>query len=169
MSTMTMSWYSSAASFTTSASPTAINGSKSTAPMGAARFLREHGVQEARVTTAWQAIALHTSIGLAHKFGAEQAITQMGIAEDIVGADSHLLPSGADRVHASWPRHDLGYALTELIADQVEANPGTTFDDLSPPSASADVSNETRWTWFRVLGAAGGMTNPVRAAVPSRE
>jgi len=37
----------------------------------AARFLRDHGVQEARVTTAWQAIALHTSIGLAHKFGAE--------------------------------------------------------------------------------------------------
>src|SRR5258705_9931886 len=68
----------------------------------AARFLRDHGVQEARVTTVWQAIALHTSIGLAHKFGAEQAITPMGIAADIVGADIHRLPSGfPDRVHAS--------------------------------------------------------------------
>ena len=79
---------------------------------------------EARVTTVWQAIALHTSAGLAHRFGAEQAITHLGIGADIVGADKHMLPSGfADRVHASWPRHDLGYALAELIAAQVEANP----------------------------------------------
>ncbi|PXX10301.1 HD domain-containing protein [Mycolicibacterium moriokaense] len=90
----------------------------------AARFLRDHGVQDARVTTVWQAIALHTSIGLAHKFGAEQAVTQMGISTDIVGTDRHLLPEGfADRVHTKWPRHDLGYALTEVIARQVEANP----------------------------------------------
>src|ERR1700758_1323310 len=90
----------------------------------AARFLRDHGVQDARVSTVWQAIALHTSIGLAHKFGAEQAVAQMGISADIVGTGRHMLPPGfADQVHASWPRHDLGYALAELIAGQVEANP----------------------------------------------
>src|ERR1700757_1583245 len=83
----------------------------------AARFLRDHGVQDARVTTVWQAIALHTSIGLGHKFGAEQAIAQMGISADIVGTDRQMLPPGfADRVHSSWPRHDLGYTLAELIA-----------------------------------------------------
>ena len=71
-------------------------------------------MQEARVTTVWQAIALHTSVGLAHKFGAEQAIAQMGISADIVGTDRDMLPPGfAERVHASWPRHDLGYALAE--------------------------------------------------------
>ena len=42
----------------------------------------------------------------------------MSIAADIVGADRHLLPTGfADQVHASWPRHNLGYALAEVIAD----------------------------------------------------
>src|SRR6476646_9619876 len=45
----------------------------------AARFLRDRGTSEARVTTVWQAIALHTSVGLAHRFGTEQAITHMGI------------------------------------------------------------------------------------------
>src|SRR4051794_33677708 len=50
----------------------------------AARFLRDNQVSEARVTTVWQAIALHTSVGRAHKFGAEQAIAQMGIGADIV-------------------------------------------------------------------------------------
>jgi hypothetical protein len=128
----------------------------------AARFLREHGVQEARVTTAWQAIALHTSIGLAHKFGAEQAITQMGIAVDIVGADKDLLPSGfADRVHASWPRHDLGYALTELIADQVEANP-----QKGPPMTFPHHLHQLMYpmrpqvTFFDVVGAAGWNDQP---------
>src|SRR6202008_859021 len=57
----------------------------------AARFLRDHGVQEARVNTVWQAIALHTSAGLAHRFGAKQAVAQMGIAADIIGADRHML------------------------------------------------------------------------------
>src|ERR1700757_114103 len=67
---------------------------------GAARFLRDHGVAEARVTTVWQAIALHTSAGLAHKFGSEQAVAQMGIAADIIGLDRQLLPPGfADDVH----------------------------------------------------------------------
>src|ERR1700758_5011735 len=46
----------------------------------AARFLRDHGVQEARVTTAWQAIALHTSIGFAPKVGGEEGLTPKGIA-----------------------------------------------------------------------------------------
>jgi hypothetical protein len=75
----------------------------------AARFLRDHGVSQARVTTVWQAIALHTSVGLAHKFGAEKAIAQLGISADVTGAERQLLPTDfAERVHESWPRHDVG-------------------------------------------------------------
>jgi HD domain len=132
----------------------------------AARFLREHGVQEARVTTVWQAIALHTSVGLAHRFGAEQAVAQMGIAVDIIGADRQALPPGfADRVHASWPRHDVGFALAELIADQVEANPAKgpplTFPghvhQLMYPTAPAV-------TWFDVVRNAGWNDQPTEAS-----
>src|SRR6202008_1223931 len=128
----------------------------------AARFLREHGVQEARVTTVWQAIALHTSVGLAHRFGAEQAVAQMGISTDIIGLDRQLLPPGfADQVHASWPRHGVGYALAELIAAQVEANPAKgpplTFPghvhQLMYPTALAV-------TWFDVVRNAGWNDQP---------
>ena len=111
----------------------------------AARFLRDHGVREARVTTVWQAIALHTSIGLAHKFGAEQAIAQMGISADIVGSDRQMLPPGfADRVHTSWPRDDVGYALAEVVARDRGGQPGKRASaDLPRPRASADVLNDT--------------------------
>lgn len=128
----------------------------------AARFLRDHGVSQARVTTVWQAIALHTSAGLAHKFGAEQAIAQLGIAADIIGAERHLLPTDfAERVHESWPRHDAGYALAEVIARQVETNPvkgpPLTFPShvhqLMYPTASAP-------TWFDLVSVAGWNDQP---------
>ena len=128
----------------------------------AARFLREHGVDQARVTTVWQAIALHTSIGLAHKFGAEQAITQLGISTDIVGTDKQLLPAGfADQVHASWPRHNLGYALAEVIAAQVEANPAKG-PHLTFPRHLHQLMHPTTpaVTWFDVVAAAGWEDQP---------
>jgi hypothetical protein len=123
----------------------------------AARFLREHGVDEARVTTVWQAIALHTSIGLAHRFGPVQAIAQLGIGADIAGNDRHMLPPDfADRVHALWPRHNLGYALAEVIAGQVEANPAK-----GPPMTFPHHLHQLIYritppiTWFDVVSAAG--------------
>lgn len=128
----------------------------------AARFLRDHGMAEARVTTVWQAIALHTSVGLAHRFGTEQAIAHLGIGADIAGNDKHLLPSGyADHVHAGWPRHDLGYALTELIADQIETNP-----QKGPPMTFPHHLHQLMYpatptvTWFDVVGAAGWNDQP---------
>ena len=124
----------------------------------AGRFLRDHGVQETRVTTVWQTIALHTSIGLAHRFGAVQAVAQMGISTDIVGSDRQMLSPGfADRVHASWPRHDAGYALAELVAGQVEDNPAKghplTFPGqlhqlmypMTPPVTYFDVVRTAGW------------------------
>jgi hypothetical protein len=116
-----------------------------------------------RVTTVWQAIALHTSVGLAHKFGAVQAVAQMGISADIVGTDREMLPPGfADRVHASWPRHDLGYALAELIARQVEANPAKGPAMTLPGHLHQLVYPTTpAVTWFDVVRTAGWKDQPV--------
>jgi hypothetical protein len=90
----------------------------------AARFLREQGLPDDRVTTVWQSIALHTSVGLGHRFGTAHAVCHSGIDLDVVGAQKELLPTGfAARVHAAWPRHNLGYALTEAIGRDTQANP----------------------------------------------
>jgi HD domain len=128
----------------------------------AARFLRDHGVAEVRVTTVWQAIALHTSGGLAHRFGAEQAIAQMGIAADIVGLERHVLPPGfADRVHAAWPRHDLGYALAGIIADQVQANPAKGPPLTFPGHVHQLIYPTTpAVTWFDMVRTAGWNDQP---------
>jgi hypothetical protein len=128
----------------------------------AARFLRDRGVQEERVVTVWQAIALHTSVGLAHRFGSVHAVTYLGIGTDIVGTDREMLPPGfADRVHASWPRHDVGYALAEVIAAQVEANPAKGHPMTFPGHLHQLLYPSTpAVTWFDVVGAAGWNDRP---------
>ncbi|MET0701110.1 MAG: phosphohydrolase [Mycobacterium sp.] len=132
----------------------------------AARFLTEHGIEAARVETAWTAIALHTSIGLAHRFGPLAAVAQMGIGTDIVGTAKQLLPEGfADRVHTAWPRHDLGYALAAVVAKQAQRNPAKAPRLTLPAHFHQlvyDIPSPT--TWFDVVEAAGWNDRPVPVA-----
>jgi hypothetical protein len=88
------------------------------------------------------------------------------------GLDRQLLPPGfADRVHASWPRHDVGYALAELIADQVEANP-VKGPPLTFPGHVHQLMYPTTpaVTWFDVVRGAGWNDQPSagRSAETSR-
>ncbi|MGV9546033.1 DUF4440 domain-containing protein [Nocardia beijingensis] len=132
----------------------------------AAEFLKSHSVDEAQVKTVWNAIALHTSDGIAHRFGPVEAVTQMGIAADILGRGSDQLSSGfADRVHAIWPRHNLGYALAEVIARQVHANPAKG-SPLNFPGHLHQLHYPTpvAVTWFDVVDAAGWNDRPLDAA-----
>lgn len=90
----------------------------------AALLLREHGMAGGAVTTVWQTIALHTSVGLGHRFGPVHAVSHAGIDLDIVGAGRDLLSASfTDRVTAAWPRLDVGFAIAEAIADDVMSDP----------------------------------------------
>ncbi|SEH53362.1 HD domain-containing protein [Mycolicibacterium rutilum] len=119
----------------------------------AVRFLREHNVTEDRLTPVWQAIALHTSVGLAHRFGPEQSVTHFGISLDINGFGTEQLPPGfAERVHAAFPRHDLGYAITDLIAQGTAADP-TKAPPFSFPAHVHELINGGRLTFLDVVAA----------------
>lgn len=129
----------------------------------AARFLRERGVAENRVTTVWQSIALHSSVGLAHRFGPEQAVTFAGISLDIDGFEKGLLSDGfADRVHARWPRHDVGYALADAIADGTRAEPAKA-PPFTLPAHLHQLINGESITFFDVVAGNGWGDQPVRA------
>ncbi|MFI9761409.1 nuclear transport factor 2 family protein [Streptomyces sp. NPDC051963] len=132
----------------------------------AAAFLREQGVEEPRVQVVWDAIALHTSDGIAARKGAEVSIAQAGITTDILGLGSEALPDGlADDVHALLPRSDLAYRFTDAVVNQAIAKPQkaspTTFVGQSlrrhlPYGAYPD--------WHDLLAGAGWGDKPVTAA-----
>jgi hypothetical protein len=119
---------------------------------GAARFLHAQGISDYRVTTVWQTIALHTSVGLADRFGPEQSVSYFGISLDINGIETGLLSPGfAERVHAAWPRHNLGYAIAEAIARGTQANP-TKAPPFSFPAHLHELINGASITFFDVVG-----------------
>ncbi|MGP4024996.1 HD domain-containing protein [Actinomadura sp. 3N407] len=90
----------------------------------AAEFLSENGMDEERVRVVWEAIALHSSLGIAHRMRPEIALTHAGTGADIAGLGAGALPEGlADRAHAAFPRLGAGCAITESIVDQIARNP----------------------------------------------
>lgn len=122
----------------------------------AARFLSAQGLRQDRVTVVWQAIALHTSVGLGHRFGTEHAICHSGIDMDISGAQKDLLPPGfADRVHAAWPRHNVGYAITAAIGRDTQANPTKAPPFSFPAHVHQLVNAAPPVTFSDVVAAAG--------------
>lgn len=134
----------------------------------AARFLTEHGVDDVAVRTVWESIALHTSVGLAHRFGPVHAISHLGIALDINGFDKQRLSAGfAERVHAAWPRHDLGYAIAEAIAADTRANPVKAPPLSFPAHLHHLINGAPSPTFFDLIGASGWGDRPVPETVGS--
>jgi len=94
----------------------------------AAAFLIEHGRSEAEADEVWQAIALHTSSGIAERRGTLCRLVRGGLALDFGGpmgdtyADT-LSDEQADAVHAAYPRLEMIRSLTDAIVAQAAKNP----------------------------------------------
>ncbi|MFE6687695.1 HD domain-containing protein [Streptomyces sp. NPDC057743] len=94
----------------------------------AAAFLIDHGVSAADADQVWQAIALHTSPGIAERRGTLCVLVREGVALDFggpMGAD-HLdavTDEQADTVHAAYPRLEMIRSLTDAIVAQAAENP----------------------------------------------
>ncbi|MET8630162.1 SgcJ/EcaC family oxidoreductase [Kitasatospora sp. NPDC004669] len=136
----------------------------------AAAFLRRHDVDEQRIAVVWDAIALHTSEGIAPRKGTVVALTQAGIGTDILGARRESLPDGlADDAHTLLPRMDLGYALTDAILTQALAKP----HKASPMSFPGELlrlhlPHGARPTWNDILAGAGWGDRPTGAGARPR-
>jgi len=129
----------------------------------AAAFLRERGVEERRVAIAWDAIALHTSDGIAARKGTEVALAQSGIGTDILGVRRESLPAGlADELHALLPRRDLAYALSDAIVTQARPKPQKASPLTFPGMLLRHhLPYGAHPGWYDLLAAAGWGDKPV--------
>jgi hypothetical protein len=89
----------------------------------AAEFLTEQGLPGAEVDAVWEAIALHTSFGIAERRGVLTAVTHGGIGLDFGFGSEFVTDDQADRIHRAYPRLAMATSLVDIIVGQARARP----------------------------------------------
>ncbi|GAA0895883.1 MULTISPECIES: HD domain-containing protein [Streptomyces violaceusniger group] len=94
----------------------------------AAAFLIDRGVPAAEADQVWQAIALHTSPGIAERRGTLCVLVREGVALDFggplgAGHIDAITDEQANAVHTAYPRLDMVRSLTDAIVAQAAKNP----------------------------------------------
>lgn len=85
----------------------------------AAEFLTAEGFNSADVDEVWEAIALHTSPGIAERRGPISMLTRLGVMADFGAPD---LP-GRDLFEQKYPRLDIERVLADAVVAQALAQP----------------------------------------------
>jgi hypothetical protein len=89
----------------------------------AAEFLTAQGLPAAGVDAVWEAIALHTSVGIAERRGTLCALVRGGIGMDFgVGTEFVSDETGA-AVHAAYPRLSMATTLVDEVVAQARRRP----------------------------------------------
>jgi hypothetical protein len=84
----------------------------------AREFCLKHNVAPEKAERVWDAIALHSTVGIPPRKSAEAALVQIGAGTDVFGFGVELLEmSDIQRVIAAIPRHGFGRKFPELLAD----------------------------------------------------
>jgi hypothetical protein len=97
----------------------------------ARRFLLDHGFSAAQADTVWQAIALHTTPGVAPRMGPVIAATHLGVLTDAVGFGlDDLDPVLVAEVTAAHPRDDFKNGFLQAFHHGIGHRPGTTYGNM---------------------------------------
>jgi hypothetical protein len=89
----------------------------------AAEFLTGHGLPAADVDRVWEAIALHTSAGIAERRGALCDLTRSGIGIDFGAGAGFVSDHDAAAIHRAYPRLSMVRSLVDAIVGQAEGKP----------------------------------------------
>jgi hypothetical protein len=86
-------------------------------------FLAEQGFSVADRGTVWEAIALHTSAGIAERRGPVTELTRRGVGLDFGRDAACVSDEQAAAIHAAYPRLAMESALTDAIVAQARERP----------------------------------------------
>jgi hypothetical protein len=113
----------------------------------AAGLLTDHGCDRAVVDGVWDAIALHTSAGIAERRGPLCYLTHLGIGADF-GLDAEFIdePTGA-AIHARYPRLAMASSLMDAIMAHAQRSPAAA----PPYSLPAGVLRERQTDGITLL------------------
>jgi hypothetical protein len=103
-------------------------------------FLKDEGVNSERREIIWDAIALHTSVGIATRKRPEIALVHIGAGMDVIGRGLDKLPKNlvAATIEA-FPRHDFKNAFFKVIVDTIAHAPQSADMTWMAETANAHV------------------------------
>jgi hypothetical protein len=91
-------------------------------------FVLEHGLSDEKAEIVWDAIALHTSIGIAVRKQPEIALVHLGASADLIGMRiSDITPETVEQIVDAYPRLSFNQQITQLMVSQVKRKPQTAI------------------------------------------
>ena len=94
----------------------------------ASKFLHDHHYPQAKTDIVWDAIALHSSSGIADRREPEVALVHFGAFVDVMGARlDEISPQLIDDTIALYPRLGFKKAFTEAVAEVARKKPHTAI------------------------------------------
>jgi HD domain len=101
-------------------------------------FALQHGYNPQKADMLWDAIALHTTIGIALRKSAESALVCMGVTADVAGFNLELLDKRQiDTILAEYPRLGMNQALLQVMVQYIRTHP-----QVVPLTWMADIAKE---------------------------
>ena len=113
----------------------------------AAALLTEHGCDRAVVDAVWEAIALHSSLGMAERRGPLCYLVHSGVGADFGRNADFIDDETAAAIHADYPRLSMASTLVDAIAAHAQRSP-----EAAPPySMPGEVLRERRTDGITLL------------------
>ncbi|MER5295625.1 HD domain-containing protein [Streptomyces pharetrae] len=125
----------------------------------AAEFLTAQGLPAPDVDAVWEAIALHTSPGIAERRGPLCALVHRGTGMDFgLGTECVDDATGA-RIHAAYPRLSMATTLTDEIVAQARRRPEKAPHFTVAGELLRERSTPPYTTWMETHADAGRWGN----------
>lgn len=116
------------------------------------QFLEHHGVPNTRTQTAWDAISLHTTPGIAAYKPIEVELLYNGVGLDVLGIGYEAFPSAVrEKVVAQYPREDFKAQIAQAFLDGFEHKTQTTEGTCNEDICSHLVRNYKRSDFYEQI------------------
>lgn len=106
----------------------------------AAAFLADHGVAAAEIDVVWEAIALHSSIGIADRRGLITSLTYRGVFVDAGRLADALPAEQRQQVYTEYPGPD----TARSVRDAIIAHASRSEAAAPPYSIAAELLRQAR-------------------------
>lgn len=95
-------------------------------------FLRSRGVPEESIRLVWDAVALHTTIGIVEYKETEAALMNFGVGYDVVGKNFDLISEETRKqIIKSFPRNQFKHNILHAFLEGFKHKPETTYGTIN--------------------------------------